>query len=102
MFVLAFEPPRIFLVCTSRCVHLPGLLPCEVYLPFCVDAAAIPQDEQSALEIHVYTGDTGTLYVHHDITLPALPLCLAWMDIPPRTPAMLVASGSADEGHTLG
>lgn len=29
------------------------------------------------------TGDTN-IYVHHDILLPAFPLCLAWMDCDPR------------------
>lgn len=50
----------------------------------------------------MYSEETGNLYVHHDIALPALPLCLAWMDMPPRTAAMARASGSADEGHTVG
>lgn len=60
------------------------------------------QDEHSALEVQVYSEETGNLYVHHDIALPALPLCLAWMDMPPRTAAMSRVSGSADEGHTVG
>ncbi|CAN0400406.1 unnamed protein product, partial [Hapterophycus canaliculatus] len=46
------------------------------------------QDEHSALEVQVYSEETGNLYVHHDIALPSLPLCLAWMDMPPRTAAM--------------
>lgn len=50
----------------------------------------------------MYCEETGNLYVHHDISLPSLPLCLAWMDMPPRTAAMSTASGSADEGHTVG
>lgn len=64
--------------------------------------AIAKQDEHSALEVQIYCEETGNIYVHHDIALPALPLCLAWMDMPPRTPAMSTASGSADEGHTVG
>lgn len=50
----------------------------------------------------MYSEETGNLYVHHDIALPSLPLCLAWMDMPPRTAGMSRMSGSADEGHTVG
>ena len=31
----------------------------------------------------MYEEDTGSLYIHHDITLPAFPLCLAWGHCPP-------------------
>jgi periodic tryptophan protein 1 len=31
----------------------------------------------ASLEVHVYDRKTGNLYVHHDIPLPAFPLCLA-------------------------
>ncbi|CAM9705737.1 unnamed protein product [Ectocarpus sp. 4 AP-2014] len=64
--------------------------------------ASTEEDEHSALEVQVYSEETGNLYVHHDIALPSLPLCLAWMDMPPRTAAMSRVSGSADEGHTVG
>ena len=37
------------------------------------------EDELSSLEVHVYAEDTGGLYVHHDITLSAFPLCLEWI-----------------------
>lgn len=40
------------------------------------------EDDDSHLEIQLLTA-AGDLYVHHDITLPELPLCLAWLDIPP-------------------
>lgn len=43
---------------------------------------AITEDDYSHLEIQLITDD-GTMYVHHDITLPEFPLCLAWMDCPP-------------------
>ncbi|EKU22158.1 hypothetical protein NGA_0225500 [Nannochloropsis gaditana CCMP526] len=40
-------------------------------------------EEHSALEVHVYEEDTGSLYIHHDISLPAFPLCVAWGHCPP-------------------
>lgn len=44
--------------------------------------AALTEDDFSHLEVHLFTED-GTLFVHHDINLPELPLCLAWLDCPP-------------------
>lgn len=35
----------------------------------------------ATLEVHVYEQNTGNLFVHHDIPLPAFPLCLAQGDI---------------------
>jgi periodic tryptophan protein 1 len=35
------------------------------------------EDDFASLEVHVYDQNTGNLYVHHDIPLPAFPLCLA-------------------------
>jgi periodic tryptophan protein 1 len=57
--------------------------------------ATTEEDEHSTLEVHVYDQDTGTFYTHHDLALPALPLCLAWMDIAPRAAA---AAGPAPLG----
>ena len=45
-------------------------------------AVAMSEDEHSHLEIQLLTED-GDLYIHHDITLPDFPLCLAWLDCPP-------------------
>lgn len=45
--------------------------------------AAKTEDEISHLEIYVYDESEegeGNLYVHHDIMLPAFPLCLEWLD----------------------
>jgi periodic tryptophan protein 1 len=36
------------------------------------------------LEVHVYEQKTGNFFVHHDIPLPAFPLCLAHGDISPQ------------------
>ncbi|KAF0686415.1 Aste57867_21786 [Aphanomyces stellatus] len=44
------------------------------------------EEDFSNLEVHVYEEDTGNLYVHHEINLPAFPLSLAWMDIAPCPP----------------
>jgi len=41
------------------------------------------EEEFAALEVHVYEQDTGNLFVHHDIPLPAFPLCLSHGDISP-------------------
>jgi periodic tryptophan protein 1 len=35
------------------------------------------EDDFASLEVHVYNRNTGNMYVHHDIPLPAYPLCLA-------------------------
>ena len=43
---------------------------------------ALTEDDYSHLEVQLIAED-GTMYVHHDITLPEFPLCLAWMDCPP-------------------
>jgi periodic tryptophan protein 1 len=40
------------------------------------------EDEISHLEVYVYEDEADNLYVHHDIMLPAIPLCLEWLDLP--------------------
>ncbi len=37
------------------------------------------EDDFSALEMHIYDEETGSFYVHHDITLPSFPLCISWI-----------------------
>lgn len=37
------------------------------------------EDDVSHLEVHVYEEDTDNLYVHHDVMLPAFPLCIEWL-----------------------
>ena len=44
--------------------------------------AAKVEDEVAYLEIYVYEDEVDNLYVHHDIMLPAIPLCVEWMDLP--------------------
>lgn len=40
------------------------------------------EDEVAHLECYVYEDDVDNLYVHHDVMLPATPLCLEWLDLP--------------------
>ncbi|KFX95073.1 hypothetical protein V490_04035, partial [Pseudogymnoascus sp. VKM F-3557] len=44
--------------------------------------AAKVEDEVAHLEVYVYEDSADNLYVHHDIMLPAIPLCLEWLDLP--------------------
>ena len=44
--------------------------------------AAKVEDEVAHLEIYVYEDEVANLYVHHDIMLPAIPLCVEWLDLP--------------------
>lgn len=46
------------------------------------------EDDISQLEIYVYDESQENLYVHHDIMLPAFPLCLEWLDYPPCNPSL--------------
>lgn len=40
------------------------------------------EDEMAHLEVYVYEDTADNLYVHHDIMLPAIPLCVEWLDLP--------------------
>lgn len=44
--------------------------------------AAKVEDEVAHLEVFVYEDEADNLYVHHDIMLPAVPLCVEWIDLP--------------------
>jgi periodic tryptophan protein 1 len=46
------------------------------------------EDELAHLEVYVYEDDSDNLYVHHDIMLPAIPLCVEWLDIPVSKPSV--------------
>ncbi|EGO52924.1 hypothetical protein NEUTE1DRAFT_150359 [Neurospora tetrasperma FGSC 2508] len=50
--------------------------------------AAKIEDELAHLEVYVYEDAADNLYVHHDIMLPAIPLCLEWLDIPVSKPGV--------------
>ena len=44
--------------------------------------AAKIEDEVAHVEVLVYEDEADNLYVHHDIMLPAIPLCVEWLDFP--------------------
>ncbi|GAB1311242.1 rRNA-processing protein [Madurella fahalii] len=50
--------------------------------------AAKVEDELAHLEVYVYEDEADNLYVHHDIMLPAIPLCVEWLDIPVSKPGV--------------
>lgn len=56
--------------------------------------AARTEEDIAHLELYVYQDpgvvneEKGHLYVHHDLMLPAFPLCLAWLDFDPRDPGI--------------
>ncbi|KAJ6087652.1 hypothetical protein N7467_006566 [Penicillium canescens] len=60
------------------------------------------EDEVAHLEVYVYEDRADNLYVHHDIMLPGIPLCLEWLDIPVgknpdnRTQGNFVAVGTME------
>ena len=58
--------------------------------------AAKVEDEVAYLEIYVYEDEADNLYVHHDVMLPAIPLCVEWLDIAVGT----TASGQARDQST--
>lgn len=65
--------------------------------------AAKVEDELAHLEVYVYEDEADNLYVHHDIMLPAIPLCVEWLDMAVGKPnadkdanANFVAIGTMD------
>ena len=55
----------------------------EIYPTDNLLVVAKTEDDVSQLEIYVYDETEENLYVHHDLLLPAMPLCLEWMDFCP-------------------
>ena len=63
------------------------------------------EDEVPYLEVYVYEDGADNLYVHHDILLPSIPLCLEWLDVhvntngssrDPGSKANFIAVGTMD------
>ena len=63
--------------------------------------AAKVEDEVAHIEIYVYEDEADNLYVHHDIMLPAIPLCVEWLDIPVGKSAMGQAFDQKSKGNFL-
>ena len=61
--------------------------------------AAKVEDEVPYLEAYVYEDGADNLYVHHDILLPSIPICLEWIDVPVNSAQD--ADGSRTEGNVI-
>eukprot|EP01105_Mastigella_eilhardi_P006396 TRINITY_DN17994_c0_g1_i1.p1 TRINITY_DN17994_c0_g1~~TRINITY_DN17994_c0_g1_i1.p1 ORF type:complete len:536 (-),score=178.47 TRINITY_DN17994_c0_g1_i1:508-2115(-) len=72
---------------------------------FVLAATTDVDDNFSHLDVHVYEEQDENMYCHHDIILPAFPLCLAWMDMTPQSPqgatGNYVAVGTFEPGIEL-
>lgn len=70
----------------------------EIYPTDNLLVAAKTEDGVSQLDIYVYDESQENIYVHHDILLPAMPLCLEWIDF---TPAGLKCEDSSRKGNFI-
>ncbi|KAK4323826.1 hypothetical protein Pmani_005466 [Petrolisthes manimaculis] len=61
-------------------------------------AVGVVEGDAALLEVYVYNSEEGSLYVHHDILLPAVPICMEWLNYDREDeqlkPGNLVAIGS--------
>lgn len=51
-----------------------------------IAVARVDEDTCATIEVYVNNHQEKHLYVHHDIMLPAYPLCLEWMNFDPADP----------------
>ena len=63
--------------------------------------AAKVEDEVAHIEIYVYEDEADNLYVHHDFMLPAIPLCVEWLDIPVGKTSMEQSIDQSSKGNFL-
>eukprot|EP00922_Rhytidocystis_sp_ex-Travisia-forbesii_P042923 GHVS01064162.1.p1 GENE.GHVS01064162.1~~GHVS01064162.1.p1 ORF type:complete len:511 (+),score=69.01 GHVS01064162.1:38-1534(+) len=57
--------------------------------------AASSEPDMSSIEVYVFDGENGSLYVHHDIVVGSYPLCLEWLSSSDGGgPGNLVAMGT--------
>ncbi|PLW35652.1 hypothetical protein PCASD_10241 [Puccinia coronata f. sp. avenae] len=70
----------------------------EIYPTDNLIVAARTEDDVSQLDIYVYDQAEENLYVHHDLLLPAMPLCLEWIDF---TPAGITCDDPMRKGNFI-
>lgn len=57
----------------------------------CILVAGVQNGDFSELHVYIYVQETGSLYIHHDLILPAYPLSLQWL---PYNPVVANAPGN--------
>ena len=60
------------------------------------------EDDVSQLEVYIYQGEEDNLYVHHEVLLPSMPLCVAWMNFNKDDPAVLGKEPSPSPRYSSG
>ena len=71
----------------------------EVYPTDNLLVAARTEDDVSQLDVYVYDDSTENFYIHHDLLLPAMPLCLEWLDFTPASSATMEAASAEKRGN---
>lgn len=63
------------------------------------------EEEHSRIEVYVYEEDQKNAYVHHEILVGGMPLCVEWMDYDPgqpEAPGVCAGLGVQYVRYTLG
>ncbi|CAJ1423655.1 unnamed protein product [Effrenium voratum] len=66
-----------------------------------VFVAASCEEDCCNLELYVFEEDEGNMYVHHDISLAAYPLCVEWISASSKDAGCYAAVGSIDHSIQL-